>query len=114
MSYNKTTYSRHTSFTEDEVLVLPGGADPNSVRWVFAVEAPHAGGRRSMITSLISRLDFREWSGTGWSAHYYRTNGQSFQESVAMLQDAHRGAGSNNTTHRPVDFKTGVIDYRGC
>ncbi len=47
---------------------------------------PHAGGRRSMITSLISRLDFRKWAVPAGQLNYYRTNAAVISESVAMLQ----------------------------
>ncbi len=77
--------------------------DPNDLR-VFRWK-PHAGGVASMITSLISRLDVFE-NGAVPAGRWPRTNAAIlFRESVAMLQDAHRGAGSNNNvtyTHRPV------------
>ncbi len=48
-----TTYSRHRRLLK--MLVLPGGVDPNDLLYAgySPSEASYAGGRRSMITSLI-------------------------------------------------------------
>ncbi len=51
------------TFAEDEVLVLPGGVDPNDLYAVRRLK-PHAGGATLDDYIADFRLDFREWSGT--------------------------------------------------
>ncbi len=57
---NAYTQSATQTFIEDEVLVLLGGVDPNDLYAGYSPSGLHAGGRRSMITSLICGWIFRE------------------------------------------------------
>ncbi len=106
---NKTTYTVGTqTFTEDEVLVLPGGVDPNDL---YAGYSPSEASRRwaTLVTSLISRLDF-QWSGTGWSSSLLpHQRGNHFRERGDVARRSSRAGNLYNVTytHRPVDSKTG-------
>lgn len=109
----KTTYTVGTqTFTEDEVLVLPGGVDPNDL---YAGYSPSEASRRwATLDDYIADFQAGFFENGAVPAGQFIITAptrQAFQESVAMLQDAHRGAGSNNNvtyTHRPVNIKTGV------
>ncbi len=64
------TQSAHRRLLKMKWLALPGGVDPNDLV-LQAAPVPHAGGRRSMTTSLISRLGFSrmEQPGCGQLTH---------------------------------------------
>ncbi len=99
---NELATRQHTvgtqTFTEDEVLVLPGGVDPNDLYAGYSPSRPHAGGRRSMIAIA----DFPGWifeNGAVPSAGRFiiTTNAAIISRERRCCKDAHRGAGSNNT-----------------
>ena len=94
------------------MLVLPGGVDPNDL---YAGYSPSEASRRwATLDDYIADFQAGFFENGAVPAGQFIITAptrQAFQESVAMLQDAHRGAGSNNNvtyTHRPVNIKTGV------
>ncbi len=95
-------YSRGTRRLLKTALVLVVSIQTNCTLGGLPLSEAHAGGRRLMIAIADFQAGFSRMECTGWSVRHRTT--QRLQESVAMLQDAHRGAGSNNNvtyTHRP-------------
>lgn len=97
-------------FTENEVMELPGGAKPGNL---YAGYSPSkAAARWSTLDSYIA--DFQKGffeNGAIPAGQFIITavSEQDYKDTVAKLQDSHRGAGKNNNvtyTPRPVDPNT--------
>lgn len=98
-------------FSEREVIVLPGGVDPNNL---YAGYSPSEAARRwATLDDYIAdyQKGFFE-NGAIPSGQFIITSAskQDFNDTVDKLQDSHRGARNNNNvtyTPRPVDPQTG-------
>lgn len=108
----KTIYRLGTEeYTEDEVMVIPGGVDPYNL---YGGYSPSEAARRwATLDDYIAdyQSGFFE-NGAVPSGQFIITskNKKDFEDTVAMLQARHRGAGNNNNvtyTPRPVDPTTG-------
>lgn len=108
----KVIYSIGASeFTEDEVMVIPGGVDPSGLYNGYA--AGISSRRWATLDEYIA--DFQKGffeNGAVPAGQFVITakNEQDYNDTVDKLQDAHRGAGKNNNvtyTPRPVDPESG-------
>lgn len=98
-------------FSEREVIVLPGGVDPNNL---YAGYSPSEASRRwAKLDDYIAdyQAGFFE-NGAIPSGQFIITASSKtdFDDTVDKLQDSHRGAGNNNNvtyTPRPVDPQSG-------
>lgn len=111
-SDGKTRYRLGTQeYTEDEVMVIPGGVDPYNL---YGGYSPSEAARRwATLDDYIAdyQAGFFE-NGAVPSGQFIITasSKKDFEDTVAMLQARHRGAGNNNNvtyTPRPVDPTTG-------
>lgn len=109
---NKTFYNIGAqTFTENEVIAIPGGVDPNSL---YTGYAPGEASRRwATLDQYIA--DYQQGffeNGAVPSGQFIITasSEQDFNDTVDKLQFAHRGADKNNNvtyTPRPTDPVTG-------
>lgn len=98
-------------FSQDEVMVIPGGVDPNGL---YIGYAPGISSHRwATLDEYIA--DFQKGffeNGAVPAGQFVVTAGskQDYEDTVDKLQEAHRGAGKNNNvtyTPRPTDPATG-------
>ncbi len=90
---NKTTYTAGTqTFTEDEVLVLPGGTDPNDLYAGYSPSGSHAGGDALDDYIADFQAGFSRMERYRLVSSLLPHRGNHFESSAAMLQDAQRGA----------------------
>lgn len=98
-------------FSENEVIVIPGGVDPNNL---YLGYAPGEASRRwATLDQYIAdyQTGFFE-NGAVPSGQFIITasSKQDYEDTVDAMQKKHRGAGKNNNvtyTPRPTDPKTG-------
>lgn len=108
----KTYYSVGAQeFSEDNVIAIPGGVDPSGLYRGYAPGIASA--RWATLDEYIA--DFQQGffeNGAIPAGQFVITSAsiQDYNDTVAKLQEAHRGAGKNNNvtyTPRPVDPGTG-------
>lgn len=109
---NKTYYSMGAQeFTEDEVIAIPGGVDPNNL---YGGYAPGFSSRRwATLDQYIADFQKGFFENGAVPAGQFIITASSktdYDDTVDKLQQAHRGSGKNNNvtyTPRPVDPETG-------
>jgi phage portal protein BeeE len=108
----KTNYTvGENSFTEDEVIVIPGGVDPKDL---YGGYSPSEAARRwATLDDYIAdyQAGFFE-NGAVPAGQFIITapSAKEFDDIVNTLQARHRGAGKNGNvtySHRPIDKETG-------
>lgn len=109
---NKTYYNIGSQyFTEDEVIVIPGGVNPHNLYEGYS--ATEASIRWIRLDDLIADFQRGFFENNAISAGMFVVTAPSVKEYddiVDMLQSRHRGAGNNNNvtySHRPVDPNNG-------
>lgn len=98
-------------FNDKEVIVLPGGVDPRNL---YAGYSPSEAARRwAKLDDYIAdyQAGFFE-NGAVPAGQFIITAAtvQDYEDTVAMLQERHRGAGKNGNvtySHRPIDNTSG-------
>ena len=108
----KTIYSVGAdSFTEDEVIVIPGGVNPNDL---YAGYSPSEASRRwAKLDDYIADFQSGFFENGAIPAGTFvitAANKTDYEDTVAEMQRSHRGAGKNGNvvyTPRPIDQNTG-------
>lgn len=108
----KTYYSIGSQrFTEDEVIVLPGGTDPNNL--YFGYSPTMASVRWIRLDDYIADFQKGFFENNAIPAGMFKiiaSTVEEYNDIVAMLQSRHRGAGNNNNvtySHQPIDPNSG-------
>ncbi len=98
-------------FSEDEVLVLPGGVDPYNL---YAGYSPSEAARRwAKLDDYIADFQAGFFENGAVPAGEFLITARTtkeYNDIVNMLEDRHRGAGKNGNvtyTHRPIDPESG-------
>lgn len=108
---NRTYYNIGAQyFTEDEVLVLPGGVDPEAL---YAGYSPTESATRWLtVDDYVADFQGGFFENNAIPAGQFIITAASvteYNDTVDMLQSKHRGAGKNNNVtyaHRPIDPTT--------
>lgn len=98
-------------FTENEVMVLPGGVDPNDLYAGYAAgEASRAWATLDDYIADYQKGFFENGAVPAGQFIITASSKQDYQDTVDTMQSKHRGAGQNNNvtyTPRPIDPQTG-------
>lgn len=95
------------TFTEDDVMAIPGGTDPRNL---YAGYSPTmAAARWATLDSYIADFQKGFFENNAIPAGVFKVAAattQEYRDMVAMLKERHQGAGNNNNvsyTHVPID-----------
>lgn len=108
----KTVYGVGSQqYSEDEVIVLPGGVDPSNL---YSGYSPSEAARRwATLDDYIADFQSGFFENGGVPAGQFIITAPSvkdFNDMADRLEARHMGAGNNNRvtyTHRPIDLKSG-------
>lgn len=108
----RTYYSKGTNeYTEDEVMVIPGGVDPKNL---YGGYSPSTAAKQwATLDDYIADYQAGFFQNGAVPAGQFvvtAPTAQEYEDIVDMLQKKHRGAGKNNNitySHKPIDPNTG-------